>query len=73
MVPQLRFLGILIRDNATFAPWRDAYDSALHMLWGRLRDVGLGFTWAAFVRGLKVAVLPSVLFGCEIWGIDEIY
>ena len=69
----LRFLGVRVLTSATFAPWRDSYDSMLHALMGRLRDVGLGATPAAFVKGLRISVLPAVLFGCEIWGIDEVY
>ena len=69
----LRFLGIMVTADGRFAPWRDAFDIQLHALHARLRNVGLGSLPVALVNGLFVSVMPSVLFGCEIWGIEELY
>ena len=69
----LRFLGVAVHDSGTFLPWRDSYDKQLYTLRGKLAAVGLGCTPVAFIRGLSVSILPSLLYGCEIWGISHVY
>lgn len=73
MEESLRFLGILITDEGAFAPWRDSFDSQIHTLTNRLRNVGISSNALALLRGMKLTVFPSLLFGCEIWGINWIY
>ena len=71
--PVLRFLGVMITADGRFAPWRDSYDAQLYALQQRLCSVGLGCLPIAYTSGIFVSVMPSLLFGCEIWGVDEIY
>jgi hypothetical protein len=71
--PALKFLGIMVHNTASFTPWRDSFDSLLHTLGNNLRAIGLGATPAAWLKAIRIAVLPVILFGCEMWGIDEIY
>ena len=71
--PVLRFLGVMITADGRFAPWRDSFDTQLYALRQRLANVGLGCLPVAYINGIFVSVMPSLLFGCEIWGIDEIY
>ncbi len=63
----------MLLSDGRFAPYRDCIDREFHALRGKLSAVGLGSTPLALSRGLMISLLPSLLFGCEIWGIDEIY
>jgi hypothetical protein len=38
-----------------------------------LGDVGLGHTPSALVRAFSIAVIPSMLYGCELWGLQQVY
>lgn len=73
MATNLRFLGIMITSDGRFAPWRDEYDKNLYALQAKLSNVGLGRLPVAIVNGIFVSIMPSLLFGCEIWGIEAIY
>ena len=63
----------MITSDGWFAPYRDSFDVALHALRGKLSRVGLGSTPLAISKGIAISVLPALLFGCEIWGISDIY
>lgn len=71
--PYLRFLGVMITGDGRFAPWRDSYDSSLHALHSKLRNVGLGRLPAALTNGIFISIIPSLLFGCEVWGIEDLF
>ena len=58
----------MVWADGRFTAYRNSYDSSLHALHARLRAVGLGATPIALQRGISISVLPSILFGCEIWG-----
>lgn len=60
-------------NSATFAPWRDSFDVLLYTLGNKLRAVGLGAIPASWLKAIRISVLPAMLFGCELWGIDEVY
>ena len=72
-VESLRFLGVMITADGRFAPYRDSIDPGYYALRSKLSSVGLGSTPLALTRGLLVSVLPSYLFGCEIWGLSSLY
>lgn len=46
----LRFLGIKIRADGTFAPWKEGFDVQLSALWQRIKDVGLNQYPSALVK-----------------------
>lgn len=62
-----------VASGGSFFPWRDSFDSNIHATVGRLRNVGLSHTVLALVRAFKLTVLPSLLFGGELWGIPWLY
>ena len=69
----LRFLGVMVTADGRFAPWRDSFDAQLYSLQHRLAGLGLGSLPLALKNGLFVSIMPSLLFGSELWGIDELY
>jgi hypothetical protein len=69
----LRFLGIMVTSDGRFQPWRDSFDKLIFTIMARLREVGLGSTPTAIIRALFISVLPCVLYGCELWGLDQLY
>lgn len=70
---ELRFLGIMILSDGRFAAYRDSLDSSFTSLTTQLRNIGLASTPLALTRGLRISVLPGLLFGCEMWGIDDMH
>ncbi len=71
--PVLRFLGVMITSDGRFAPWRDSFDRSLHTVVHRLARVGLSSMPIALLNGIFVLVMPALLFGAELWGIEHIY
>ena len=71
--PYLRFLGVMVTSDGRFAPWRDEFDKGLHAVRAKLAGVGLGSLPVALINGIFVSVMPSLLFGVEVWGIEAIY
>ena len=68
------FLGITVEASGSLAPWRDVMDlqSLAFAVWARLVSAGLGAYPTALVRALRTYVIPSILYGCELWGLSTI-
>ena len=71
--PVLRFLGVMITSDGRFAPWYDFFNRSLHTVVHRLAQVGLSSMPIALINNIFVLVMPALLFGAELWGIDHIY
>ena len=44
----------------------------VHRVCAQLKAVGLGDCPAALTKALLVKVIPSLLYGCEVWGLSEL-
>ena len=67
-VPHLRFLGLKVKADGQFLPWRDNFDTSLYTVRGRPTAAGLGSLPVALVKAIQLKVLPALLYGCEVWG-----
>lgn len=68
-----RFLGVKVTQTGGFLPWRDSFDNTLFGLRGRLVQAGLGDLATALSRAIQIKVLPSLLYGCEIWAVSWLW
>ena len=60
--------------TGSIAPWRDVADlqALAFAVRARLVSAGLGAYPTALVRALRTYVIPSILYGCELWGLSTI-
>ena len=60
--------------SGSLALWRDVTDlqALAFAVRARLVSAGLGAYPTALVRALRTYVIPSILYGCELWGLSTI-
>ena len=70
----MRFLGVAVEASGSLAPWRDVADlqALAFAVRARLVSAGLGAYPTALVRALRTYVIPSILYGCELWGLSTV-
>ena len=70
----MRFLGIAVEASDSIAPWHDVADLQVlaFAVWARLVFAGLGAYLTALMCALRTYIIPSILYGCELWGLSTI-
>ena len=70
----MRFLGVAVEASGSLAPWREVADlqALAFAVRARLVSAGLGAYPTALVRALCTYVIPSILYGCELWGLSTV-
>ena len=60
--------------SSSLAPWHDVADLQVlaFAVRARLVSAGLGAYPTALMRALHTYVIPSILYGCELWGLSTI-
>ena len=60
--------------SGSLAPWCDVTDlqALAFAVRARLVFAGLGAYPTALMRALRTCVIPSILYGCELWGLSTI-
>ena len=67
-------MGVAVEASGSIAPWHDVADlrALAFAVWARLVSAGLGAYPTALVRALRTYVIPSILYGCELWGLSTV-
>ena len=67
-------MGVAVEASGSLAPWCDVADlqALAFAVRARLVSAGLGAYPTALVRALHTYVIPSILYGCELWGVSTI-
>ena len=67
-------MGVAVEASSSLAPWRDVADLQVlaFAVRARLVSAGLGAYPTALVRALRTYVIPSILYGCELWGLSTV-
>ena len=60
--------------SGSIAPWHDVKDLQLlaFAVRARLLSAGLGAYPTALMHALRTYIIPSILYGCELWGLSTI-
>ena len=67
----MHFLGVAVEASGSIAPWHGIEDlqALAFAVWARLVSAGLGTYPTALMHALRTYVIPSILYGCELWGL----
>ena len=70
----MRFLGVTVEVSSSIAPWRDVADlqALAFAVRARLVFAGLVVYSTALMRALHTYIIPSILYGCELWGLSTV-
>ena len=60
--------------SGSLAPWHDVADlqALAFTVRARLVSAGVGAYPTALMHALRTYVIPSILYGCELWGLSTI-
>ena len=63
-----------VEASGSIAPWRGVEDlqALAFAVWARLVSAGLGAYPTALKCALRTYVIPSILYGCELWGLSTV-
>ena len=70
----MRFLGVAVEASSSIALQHDIADlqALAFTVRARLLSAGLGAYLTALMRALRTYIVPSVLYGCELWGLSTV-
>ena len=63
-----------VEASGSIAPWHSIADLQVlaFAIRARLVSTGLGAFPTALMRALHACVIPSILYGCELWGLSTV-
>ena len=70
----MHFLGVAVEASGSIALWRGIADLQVlaFAVWAQLVSAGLGAYPIALMCALHTYIIPSILYGCKLWGLSTV-